>query len=138
MIRRPPRSTLFPYTTLFRSIVLESGKRDSHVGDAWIQGPTDGNADLAGQRTGEECGQNHGIREKGARRRRDYTDGKGHARGQSGAEAEIDSTRRIKAPGCGAFQFFAIQENTKTTRRLPPECRGRPAQPQARSRTNVR
>src|SRR2546430_9688245 len=62
MIRRPPRSTLFPYTTLFRSIVLESGKRDSHVGDAWIQGPTDGNADLAGQRTGEECGQNHGIR----------------------------------------------------------------------------
>src|SRR5256884_6643816 len=29
MIRRPPRSTLFPYTTLFRSLVigLDSGKR---------------------------------------------------------------------------------------------------------------
>src|SRR5690349_23736219 len=26
MIRRPPRSTLFPYTTLFRSVVVE--KRD--------------------------------------------------------------------------------------------------------------
>src|SRR2546422_1612484 len=25
MIRRPPRSTLFPYTTLFRSIVAEPG-----------------------------------------------------------------------------------------------------------------
>src|ERR1035438_6018554 len=25
MIRRPPRSTLFPYTTLFRSVVLASG-----------------------------------------------------------------------------------------------------------------
>src|SRR2546425_2696869 len=25
MIRRPPRSTLFPYTTLFRSIVVSSG-----------------------------------------------------------------------------------------------------------------
>src|SRR5258708_10426207 len=25
MIRRPPRSTLFPYTTLFRSIVVRSG-----------------------------------------------------------------------------------------------------------------
>src|SRR2546426_8632015 len=25
MIRRPPRSTLFPYTTLFRSIVVEEG-----------------------------------------------------------------------------------------------------------------
>src|SRR2546422_8185677 len=26
MIRRPPRSTLFPYTTLFRSYVSEKGK----------------------------------------------------------------------------------------------------------------
>src|SRR5258708_17640593 len=26
MIRRPPRSTLFPYTTLFRSIFLRSGR----------------------------------------------------------------------------------------------------------------
>src|SRR2546430_9180961 len=26
MIRRPPRSTLFPYTTLFRSVVLDVGK----------------------------------------------------------------------------------------------------------------
>src|SRR5256885_10390452 len=25
MIRRPPRSTLFPYTTLFRSVVAEGG-----------------------------------------------------------------------------------------------------------------
>src|SRR3712207_7530915 len=29
MIRRPPRSTLFPYTTLFRSVVL----RDNHIHD---------------------------------------------------------------------------------------------------------
>src|SRR5256885_8202773 len=26
MIRRPPRSTLFPYTTLFRSLPLQGGK----------------------------------------------------------------------------------------------------------------
>src|SRR2546426_12777646 len=26
MIRRPPRSTLFPYTTLFRSIVAQAGQ----------------------------------------------------------------------------------------------------------------
>src|SRR3712207_7601073 len=36
MIRRPPRSTLFPYTTLFRSILglsysLETGDELSHV-----------------------------------------------------------------------------------------------------------
>src|SRR5687767_15765725 len=28
MIRRPPRSTLFPYTTLFRSVV--AGRKDCH------------------------------------------------------------------------------------------------------------
>src|SRR3989442_15908149 len=32
MIRRPPRSTLFPYTTLFRSLRIQadSGQRDWH------------------------------------------------------------------------------------------------------------
>src|SRR5688572_31587387 len=33
MIRRPPRSTLFPYTTLFRSCVL-----GAHVGDTKLPG----------------------------------------------------------------------------------------------------
>src|SRR2546426_8282495 len=33
MIRRPPRSTLFPYTTLFRSLV---GEHDPHVGGGEI------------------------------------------------------------------------------------------------------
>src|SRR3712207_8109657 len=32
MIRRPPRSTLFPYTTLFRSVTLAQGGRDHHRG----------------------------------------------------------------------------------------------------------
>src|SRR5438046_4946415 len=37
MIRRPPRSTLFPYTTLFRSRLIadlmrgETGRRDLHL-----------------------------------------------------------------------------------------------------------
>src|SRR3712207_8212327 len=41
MIRRPPRSTLFPYTTLFRSIadyppgVRENGGQYSH-GSSWL------------------------------------------------------------------------------------------------------
>src|SRR5690349_23872715 len=35
MIRRPPRSTLFPYTTLFRSGGDEEGPREHHVTDAW-------------------------------------------------------------------------------------------------------
>src|SRR2546422_8235942 len=31
MIRRPPRSTLFPYTTLFRSLAHEPCRQDEHV-----------------------------------------------------------------------------------------------------------
>src|SRR5690349_23391717 len=31
MIRRPPRSTLFPYTTLFRSVVCHEHERDADV-----------------------------------------------------------------------------------------------------------
>src|SRR3989442_9535381 len=39
MIRRPPRSTLFPYTTLFRSQHLRSGSfRDREVAPAEAQG----------------------------------------------------------------------------------------------------
>src|SRR5437868_10607444 len=32
MIRRPPRSTLFPYTTLFRSLIGECLDRDGEFG----------------------------------------------------------------------------------------------------------
>src|SRR5258705_7121740 len=36
MIRRPPRSTLFPYTTLFRSRLVGGGLVDDDVGAAGI------------------------------------------------------------------------------------------------------
>src|SRR5690349_23738690 len=34
MIRRPPRSTLFPYTTLFRSGARDGGRRDGRADGA--------------------------------------------------------------------------------------------------------
>src|SRR5437764_4525394 len=42
MIRRPPRSTLFPYTTLFRSAVehqeaVDRGEIDAHIVDRTIE-----------------------------------------------------------------------------------------------------
>src|SRR3712207_8586815 len=44
MIRRPPRSTLFPYTTLFRSVAglvaLKNGHTEAEVRDAAIGGVT--------------------------------------------------------------------------------------------------
>src|SRR5256886_10275689 len=45
MIRRPPRSTLFPYTTLFRSLadrgrLLHRAERaEQHVGERSVHGP---------------------------------------------------------------------------------------------------
>src|SRR5256885_12865988 len=39
MIRRPPRSTLFPYTTLFRSLV--HAPRDLHAAPAAAEGGLD-------------------------------------------------------------------------------------------------
>src|SRR5947209_12354175 len=47
MIRRPPRSTLFPYTTLFRSCqVVEGGAPDAHGREVAL----DPGGDLAGGR----------------------------------------------------------------------------------------
>src|SRR3712207_7353659 len=50
MIQRPPRSTLFPYTTLFRSLVLDE-VLDVHVarveGDLRLAGRRELRADLA-------------------------------------------------------------------------------------------
>src|SRR3712207_7353477 len=44
MIRRPPRSTLFPYTTLFRSFfahdVLEAERPGTHLAAAPLEGMT--------------------------------------------------------------------------------------------------
>src|SRR5258708_31256237 len=47
MIRRPPRSTLFPYTTLFRSMIAEA--RSSGVRARWI------GADVATWKPGSPC-----------------------------------------------------------------------------------
>src|SRR3712207_7453971 len=41
MIRRPPRSTLFPYTTLFRSVDDQVGGREKQV-HALVQGTVGG------------------------------------------------------------------------------------------------
>src|SRR3712207_6850417 len=50
MIRRPPRSTLFPYTTLFRSALHVPRQPAARVGrHAARAGPADGTAYAAGR-----------------------------------------------------------------------------------------
>src|SRR5436853_1134911 len=51
MLRRPPRSTLFPYTTLFRSIggeAQESRIVRLHAPDIFIHSPIEGDVGAAG------------------------------------------------------------------------------------------
>src|SRR2546427_4377738 len=81
MIRRPPRSTLFPYTTLFRSQLwrrdrgplrahnrphrLRAGERGSHVGDSgrgggrWPGRPYSGAACPVGDRKSTRLNSSH-------------------------------------------------------------------------------
>src|SRR5260370_9994917 len=49
MIRRPPRSTLFPYTTLFRSRAGQRGTTDRDLHDGQLEHATDGDC-LGGRR----------------------------------------------------------------------------------------
>src|SRR2546430_10036111 len=51
MIRRPPRSTLFPYTTLFRSLHLLGALDRPTSGDIWLDGSR--YADLDGDELAE-------------------------------------------------------------------------------------
>src|SRR2546422_5071068 len=67
MIRRPPRSTLFPYTTLFRScqVALFEGPRGAQHQDAWEAGgvPRELREDgLPARGLRARTGETHGFR----------------------------------------------------------------------------
>src|SRR3989441_11330086 len=82
MIRRPPRSTLFPYTTLFRSLAGRQAG-DAHAGDP-------------------DPGLRAQVRPDDARRGR----GDGRRRGDGGEEAHLRGGPRRRAdaePGAGRF-----------------------------------
>src|SRR5438105_10234721 len=65
MIRRPPRSTLFPYTTLFRSLALEFGFQPEGVTVVAIPlplptyGGKDGNAKITLDRKSTRLNSSH-------------------------------------------------------------------------------
>src|SRR2546425_6148639 len=58
MIRRPPRSTLFPYTTLFRSLGVLEGPLVGGIGV--VKGEKGGQA---GQRNGDDQDQHPSLRQ---------------------------------------------------------------------------
>src|SRR3712207_8660731 len=71
MIRRPPRSTLFPYTTLFRSPQLtqgwvqENAAAGTVIGELWAYDPNPGDTlrfeltDTAGDRKSTRLNSSH-------------------------------------------------------------------------------
>src|SRR3712207_7269135 len=91
MIRRPPRSTLFPYTTLFRSD--PAPRRDAHFEDDRGDQQGQGGADLQARR----------LRH---RRRRDG--------GGAGAERDRKSTRLNSSHANISYAVFCLKKK-KTT-----------------------
>src|SRR5687768_17965791 len=59
MIRRPPRSTLFPYTTLFRSSTASAGRRPSLGGGCGASGS--GVTGVPGDRKSTRLNSSHGY-----------------------------------------------------------------------------
>src|SRR5438132_2245144 len=57
MIRRPPRSTLFPYTTLFRSLKASIGKDRIQIGTADDQAAIRALAEVFGVRSEEHTSE---------------------------------------------------------------------------------
>src|SRR2546427_6560810 len=116
MIRRPPRSTLFPYTTLFRSRVREQG---------WAKNPARLFTSLrpAQARAGAVGHQREELLERGRNDRRDAPLSAGHEK----AGAAVASARPHGAQGGGPAPAPA-----------PPAVMGpapkRPPAPFARSR----
>src|SRR2546422_5508864 len=66
MIRRPPRSTLFPYTTLFRSSGRTSGARQGRRSGERAEGDQNDSACLSAARV-ESSSERHGYSQSDAR-----------------------------------------------------------------------
>src|SRR5256886_15260399 len=90
MIRRPPRSTLFPYTTLFRSVVRRPARRPV-VGE---QGATQARAPLDAGLGGDE-----GVAPPHGRRRVD---------GAAGLALVLGAERRRRAREAGGGAPAAV------------------------------
>src|SRR2546429_3773536 len=60
MIRRPPRSTLFPYTTLFRSLTAHDRRRNAEIDGQAVVELDDGSATRAHEQEGQ-----HGMHQAG-------------------------------------------------------------------------
>src|SRR3712207_7109648 len=102
MIRRPPRSTLFPYTTLFRSV------------GAGREAPTDGSREVTW--TGE-ADSSAGARDAMLPRRGDRRHGAYSLKGESLSDRK--STRLNSSHANISYAVFCLKKNKKATFTCP-------------------
>src|SRR2546429_5027048 len=99
MIRRPPRSTLFPYTTLFRSArsavpdLRDDGRRTPQGSAARDVGPLAYAGTL--HRGGRQCGVHDGVR--------------------TGKRRDRKSTRLNSSHGYISYAVFCLKKKNNTT-----------------------
>src|SRR3712207_7784243 len=101
MIRRPPRSTLFPYTTLFRSV---------------LHGVADARRGLDEKRRGDH-------REDGGGEEALVVAGRQQARGQSRLrqdEGDRKSTRLNSSHANISYAVFCLKKKKNNTSDIPP------------------
>src|SRR3989442_4419592 len=91
MIRRPPRSTLFPYTTLFRS-----GGHCPGAGGSDFHRETEGNPPLRDRRR--------------IRRRGDFHTSRRHLAGDAGRPADRKSTRLNSSHVRISYAVFCLKK----------------------------
>src|SRR3712207_6874942 len=100
MIRRPPRSTLFPYTTLFRSARRRARHRRARTGRPYAGGPGRRGRGGAGDRAGREVPGR--------------ADGRGPARGRERA-GDRKSTRLNSSHANISYAVFCLKKKKKRT-----------------------
>src|SRR3712207_7780648 len=99
MIRRPPRSTLFPYTTLFRSLALLEGSQQADASaDASADDLQPGHA-VGGDRIRSGC---HGVQ--------DTARGAGHRN----RDADRKSTRLNSSHANISYAVFCLKNKHAT------------------------
>src|SRR5256886_16391093 len=132
MIRRPPRSTLFPYTTLFRSVAGVCRGRGASV--AKVPAVHADRAARVGGRIGEANRQTADrVSEVWSGRAAACADGDVTGLGAGGAVAavgdgfgdRIGSARCIRVGGIGSARCAAIAEGPRMAADGPTRIRGR-------------
>src|SRR2546422_3052603 len=107
MIRRPPRSTLFPYTTLFRSLEASGAAEDDHAEEH------DRHLELErARRDGLELGGVDGSGEPGERGAERERQELGRDRVDPRAVGDRKSTRLNSSHGYISYAVFCLKKKT--------------------------